>query len=151
MNIQKTKHQHILITIDKDECTKAFSDIFTFSTFMSEASGNTNRVNSSHSFIVILMIATLSTSIHENYYDGTWEKKVYDKVRSCKHNVLKSYDHHGSKGAFFSFGYKPFYGKGNNNSVGVYTYFKHDINEKKTLMIKQKILGICVQKKYEMG
>ena len=119
---------------DKDECTKSFPNVFTFSTSISEASGNTNRGNSSHSGIVILIIATLPIYIHDNHYDGTWENKLYDKVRSCKPNVFKSYDHHGFKGACFSFGNKPFYGIVNNNSVGVYMNLKHDNQEKQRLI-----------------
>ena len=50
---------------------------------------------------------------------------MYHKVKSCKPNVLKSYDHHGSNGSCFSFGNKPLYGMSNNSSVGVYSTLQH--------------------------
>ena len=62
---------------------------------------------------------------------------LYNDVRSCKPSVLQSYDHHGSKGACFLFGNKPFYGIVNNNSVGIYTNLKRK-NIGKQMIIDKK-------------
>ena len=134
VNIHKARYRYIIITADIDECFKAFLNILTYSNLMSEGGRYSQRSNSSRLGKVVLMIATLYTSINDMRYDELWDDTIYNKLKSYKPNVLKSYDHHGSIGSCFSFCSKPFYGTMNNKSVGVYTNLKHK-NESKQINI----------------
>ena len=62
-------------------------------------------------------------------------------IKSCKPDVLKTYDHHGSAGSFCVFGNKPLYGMVDNSSVGVYTN-KTSENDDKQDKITQKSKGV---------
>ena len=90
VNMHKNRHRCIIIIADKDECLKAFPNIFTYSTSISESSRNSQISDSSHLGKVILMIDILTTSINDIQYDELWDNTIYKKVKSCKPNVLKS-------------------------------------------------------------
>ena len=53
---------------------------------------------------VVLMNASKPSSNPMNRNDTVRHKYIYDKVKTCKPNVLKTYNHHDSKGACSSFG-----------------------------------------------
>ena len=59
---------------------------------------------------------------------------MYKKVKSCKPNVMKTYNHHGSHGSCFSFGKKTLYGMVENISVGVYS------NKRSKVELRQHII-----------
>ena len=137
VNMDKTKNRYMIITANKSECKNAFPNTFTYSTSMTERCVTLNKTDASHSGVVILVIVALPNIINNSRYDGSWVNGLYNDVRSCKPNVLESYDHHGSKGARFSFGNKPFYGIVNNNSVGIYANLKRK-NSGKQILIDKK-------------
>ena len=114
----------MIITANTCECKNAFPNIFTYITTISEGGDSSNKTNTSCSGVVILVIIILPHIINDTKYDGAWVNGLYNEVRSCKPNTLDSYDHYGSRGAWFSFGNKPFYGIINHSSVGIYTNLK---------------------------
>ena len=141
VNISKTKKRYFLITADKHECLRCFPNTHIFDSSMSDLRRNDTSNKLKLSGIVVLMIATLPSSIPTN--ERVWDEDMFKIVKSCKPNVMATYDHHGSGGNCFSFGNKPLYGKVENKSVGVYSNKKskviqrqEDINANASIMEK---------------
>lgn len=134
INLSKTTYRYMMITAKKEECLRNFPNTYTCGTSMTENVSKKQKKEKSLSGVVVLMIAALPCSNNKVITNKVWKNTMYDKVKSCKPNVLKSYDHHGSNGSCFSFGNKSFYGMKNNSSVGVYSTLQHK-NDTKQLAI----------------
>ena len=68
-----------------------------------------------------------------------FDDKFNSKVKSCKPNVMTTYDHHGSIGSYFSFVNKRLYGQVNDKSVGIYT------NKKSKIVCRQEVIDAKVE------
>ena len=101
---------------------------------MSDKSGSKVTKNIPLSSIVVLMLSNLPSRKNTNTIKDLFDDDFHSKVKSCKPNVMATYDHHGSKGSCFSFGNKPLYGKVGEKSVGVYTNKKSKIETRQTVI-----------------
>ena len=100
VNMTKTRKNYLTIIADKDECMRVIPNTYTLGTSMHEKTSDCKRNNTPLSGKIILMITTLPSFNDNNRYDTVWEHLIYDKVKTYKPNVLASYDHFGSSGAF---------------------------------------------------
>ena len=55
-------------------------------------------------------------------------------IKSCKKNMLHTYDHHGTTGECFSFGNRPVYKDTDGSTVGIY------VDKKSTVLSRQAII-----------
>ena len=66
------------------------------------------------------MLSTLPSCDKNDRTITEWDNDTFNVIKSCKPDVLKTYDHHGSAGSYYAFGNKPLYGMVDQSSVGVY-------------------------------
>ena len=118
----------MLITGNKDECVSV-PNTFVLGLSLTDKTCDRKRNEIKMSGKVILMIAIQTQCNSSNVNNVVWDNSLYDRLKRCKPDVLKSYDHHGSQGSCFSFGNKPYYKIVNNSSVGVYSVLKRENKE----------------------
>lgn len=80
--------------------------------------------------MVVLMISRLDSSGTNIMTSNVWNNNIHVKVKKCKSDMMKTYDHHDSMGSCFSFRNKLMYSIMNNSSAGVYNN-KRNKNEDK--------------------
>ena len=85
---------------------------------------------------VILMVAAIPSSNSNAIDHLLWGDDVHCNVSTCKHNALKSYSHHDSKGYVYSFGNKALYGRNNNSLLGTYSNRKSKNSYKQVIIDK---------------
>ena len=101
---------------------------------MTDKRGLSLNKNIPLSGIVVLMLSSLPSGKNTFPIQDIFDDELYSKVKSCKPNVMATYDHHGSNGSCFSFGNKPLYGKVSDKSVGIYTT-KNSKSESRQIVI----------------
>ena len=136
INLAKTKRRYCLITAEKNECKQLFPNTHIFGSSMTDLRQTNVNDNAELSGIVVLMISTLPLIRHNPTIERVWDEDMFKMVKSCKANVMATYDHHGSFGNCFSFGNKPLYGMVDNKSVGVYS------NKKSKVIRRQEHINV---------
>ena len=85
---------------------------------------------------IILMISVIPGKISTDLFTN----EIYSIAAKSKANLLKSFEHHGTKGYNYSFGNKLLYGNSNGSSVSTYTIIKH----KNKVIVMYKLHGyVC--------
>ena len=127
VNLSKTKNRFMMITCEKADCLKLFPCASCHISILT----NEDNKNEVASGIVVIMFSILPHD--KNITKATkWNDDIVSLIRSCKTNVLPTYDHHGTTGKCFSFGNRPIYKNVDGISVGVY------VNKKSKILHKQQ-------------
>ena len=141
INFSKRSKRYCIIRGDKDEILRLLPNTHIFGCSVTDKRGANRSRNDLLSGIFILMTSTLHSSNTNTPTELVWDDYMYDKVKSCKPNVMKSYNHHGSSGNCFSFGTKPLYGMVGGKAVVVYSTKRVIVRKgKKILIYKQRRL-----------
>ena len=141
INLTKTEKRFCVITACKDECVQIFPNTHIFGTSLSDKRGAKSTRDISLSGIVVLMLSTLPSNENNDRTMNEWDNNTLKMIKSCKPDVLKTYDHHGSAGSCYAFGNKPSYGMVDDSSVGVYTN-KNSKNDDKQDTINKKATDV---------
>ena len=64
---------------------------------------------------------------------------MHNKVKSCKPDVMKTYNHHGSHGSCFSFYNKQLYGMADKKSVVLYSNKRSKNELQKNVIVRSAI------------
>ena len=80
--------------------------------------------------VVVLMMAALPKAKNTRNISILFDDDLHSKVKKCKPDILKTYDHFVSKGECYTFGNKP-NGIVENSSGGVYVNKKSKVAAKK--------------------
>ena len=134
LELHKTKYNYCIMTADKVECLKCFPNTHIFGSSMTDKRGVKVTKNIPLSSIVVLMLSVLPSENETSMFKDIFDDDFHSKVKSCKPNVMATYDHHGSNGSCFSFGNKPLYGKVGDKSVSVYTNKKSKIESRQAVI-----------------
>ena len=134
LQLNKTKYNYCIVTADKAECLQWFPNTHVYGSSMTDKRGLSLTKNIPLSGIVVLMLSSLPSGKNTFPIQDIFDDELYSKVKSCKPNVMATYDHHGSNGSCFSFGNKPLYGKVSDKSVGIYTT-KNSKSESRQIVI----------------
>ena len=110
INLTKTKQRFCVITARKEECLQAFPNTHIFGSSLSDKRGARYTQNVSLSGIVVLMISTLHLCDKNDRTVTEWDNDTLNVIKSCKPDLLRTYNHHGSADSFYDFGNKPSYG-----------------------------------------
>ena len=107
INLAKTKRRYCGITVDKEKCVRLFPNTHIFGSCVTDKRGTDLSSSVSLLDIVVLMIYTLPSSNTNTITERVWEEYMYEHLKSCKPNLMVSYNHHFSSEYCFSFGNKP--------------------------------------------
>ena len=122
------------MTADKKDCLKWFPNTHVFGSSLTDKRGLSLTTDIPLSGAVVLILSIIPSEKYITPGKQTFDDELYSKVKSCKPNVMETYNHHGSFGSCFSFCNKPLYGNINGKSVSVYT------NKKSTATCEQKLI-----------
>ena len=109
IDLRKTKKNFVMITANKNECLKAFKNIFVLDTCMSIILDTERKVKKYQSGIVVLMIAAVPRRKNHQLGQKLFDNDLYTQVKKCKTNIKESFDHFGTVGEVYAFGNKPNY------------------------------------------
>ena len=110
-------------------CLKTYHSFDTCTTQIINAK---TKQSINQSSVVVLMMAALLKPKNTRDISILFVNDLHLKVKKIKPDILKTYNHFGSKGDFYAFGNKPNYGIVENLSKGVY------VNKKSKVAAKQK-------------
>ena len=129
VNLTKTSKRYVLITADKIDCMKMLPAAKSKISILSN-DGDEKDISSG---VILLMFAVLpSEKMVMNH--KKWNNDTVTMIKSCKKNVLPTYDHHGTTGECFSFGNRPMYKNTDGSTVGIY------VDKKSTVFSRQAII-----------
>lgn len=127
ININKTKGNYVLITSNRDECLNMFQNIYSFDTCTTQIIDAKTKQSVNQSGVVVLMMAALPKAKKERDISTMFDDDLHSTVKKCKPDILKTYNHFGSKGECYAFGNKPNYAIVENSSVGTYAIKKSKV------------------------
>ena len=91
VNLTKTKKRYVLITADKKDCMTMLPAAKSKISILSNG-GDENDISSG---VILLMFAVLpADTVAINAKN--WNEDMVSMIKSCKKNVLPTYDHHGT-------------------------------------------------------
>ena len=119
----------MMITCNKQEF---ISNGYTLKVQNAILTDSTNPEENSSGIVILMMTALPKDDKHSEKVK--WDRDMLRVISSCKNNVLRTYDHHGTSGKCFSFGNKPNYGNVNGVSINIYSTKKsYDVSKQRSI------------------
>ena len=122
INLSQTKGTYCCFTTTIDEISDLVDNqkIILIDSFEGSSKSRAFNDKASSSGVVLLSIMHLDKKNHHNRW--SWGNAHWQTIKSCKNNIMtKTNRHHDSRGGYYSYGNKGFYGLIGNSSVSQYT------------------------------